>query len=179
MSLPDPPGRKLLARERYTLVPLEVNPMRFTSFRISLAVLALTLVSFAASKSSAQWLDQPGWDGKRHISYQQQKDLFYNYYAQPGPYNGAAAGMYTCPRPVPPFVGQTWVTYQPWMPHEMMYKHERSYYTYNPGAGWRRTNVRYGTCGLRLEDCVMDLRFPMSNNIWGLHNDFYYPGLRW
>ena len=34
---------------------------------------------------------KPGWDGKRHISYQQQKDLFYNYYAQPGPYNGAAA----------------------------------------------------------------------------------------
>ena len=43
-----------------------------------------------------------GWDGKRHISYQQQKDLFYNYYAQPGPYNGAAAEMYVCPRPVPP-----------------------------------------------------------------------------
>ena len=41
-------------------------------------------------------------------------------------------------------------TYQPFMPHEYMYKHERSYYTYNPGAGWRRTNVRYGTCCLPL-----------------------------
>ena len=154
--------------------------MRFTSFKLCLAMVALAAVSLAASKSSAQWLyDQSGWDGKRHVSYQQQKDLFYNYYAQPGPYNGAAAGMYVCPRPVPPFVGQTWVTYQPWMPHEFMYKHERSYYTYNEGAGWRRTNVRYGTGGLDIEHCLSEMHFPMSNNIWALHNDYYYPGIRW
>ena len=53
--------------------------------------------------------------------------------------------MYVSPRPVPPYVGHTYVTYQPFMPHEYMYKHSRAYYTYNPGAGWRRTNVRYGT----------------------------------
>jgi hypothetical protein len=155
--------------------------MRFTSFKLCLAMVALAAVSLAASTSRAQWLpgEQPGWDGKRHVSYQQQKDLFYNYYAQPGPYNGAAAGMYTCPRPVPPFVGQTWVTYQPWMPHEFMYRHERSYYTYNEGAGWRRTNVRYGTGGLRLEHICSEMHFPMSNNIWALHNDYYYPGIRW
>ena len=112
-------------------------------------------------------VEQPGWDGKRQISYQQQKDLFYNYYAQPGPYNGAAAGMYVCPRPVPANVGHTWVTYQPFMPHEYLYKHERSYYTYNPGAGWRRTNVRYGTCGLRCQENFADLHFPMSNQHLG------------
>src|SRR6478752_6009006 len=157
---------------------LEVNPMRFTSYRFRAASLvALTTVLGFASLAAA--FEQPGWDGKRHVSYQQQKDLFYNYYAQPGPYNGAAAGMYVCPRPVPPFVGQTWVTYQPWMPHEFMYKHERSYYTYNEGAGWRRTNVRYGTGGLHIERCLSEMHFPMSNNIWALHNDYYYPGIRW
>ena len=152
--------------------------MRFTSYSFRAASLvALTVVLGSASLAVA--FEQPGWDGKRQISYQQQKDLFYNYYAQPGPYNGAAAGMYVCPRPVPANVGHTWVTYQPWMPHEMMYRHERSYYTYNEGAGWRRTNVRYGTCGLRLEENLADLHFPMSLQTWGLHNDFYYPGLRW
>src|SRR5438874_11741340 len=117
--------------------------MRFTSF--SLVSLVITTAALLFTSTSTANAEQPGWDGKRHISYQQQKDLFYNYYAQPGPYNGAAAEMYVCPRPVPAFVGQTWVTYQPWMPHEYTYRHERSYYTYNPGAGWRRTNVRYGT----------------------------------
>ena len=65
------------------------------------------------------------------------------------------------------------------MPHEFLYKHKRAYYTHNPGAGWRRTNVRYGTAGLRFHNWMSDLRHPMSNNIWALHNDFHYPGLRW
>lgn len=137
---------------------------------------ALLISLIAAEVAHAQL--KAGWDGKRRISYQQQKDLFYDYYAQPGPYNGAAAGMYVSPRPVPPFVGHTYVTYQPYMPHEYLYKHHRAYYTHTPGAGWRRTNVRYGTCGLRWDNWCTDMRFPMSNNIWALHNDFYYPGLR-
>src|SRR3954462_5966830 len=152
--------------------------MRFPSTRISTLLLAFAAVALAAA-SVARAGEPAGWDGKRHISYQAQKDLFYNYYAQPGPYNGAAAQMYVCPRPVPAFVGHTWVTYQPWMPHEYTYRHERSYYTYNPGAGWRRTNVRYGTFGLRLEENLADIYFPMSTQTWGLHNDFFYPGLRW
>jgi hypothetical protein len=152
--------------------------MRFTSRRLCAALLVV-LTTVLASASLAGAFEQPGWDGKRHISYQQQKDLFYNYYAQPGPYNGAAAQMYISPRPVPPNVGHTWVTYQPFMPHEYTYKHERSYYTYNPGAGWRRTNVRYGTCGLRLQENLADIYFPMSYQTMGLHNDFFYPGLRW
>jgi hypothetical protein len=152
--------------------------MRFTSLKLCLVVLALALISVACPhKAQAQQL-QPGWDGKRHISYQQQKDLFYNYYAQPGPYNGAAAQMYVSPRPVPASVGHTYVTYQPFMPHEYTYKHERSYYTYNPGAGWRRTNVRYGTGCLRCEKICSSLKYPMSNHIWGLHNSFHYPGVR-
>ena len=153
--------------------------MRFTSFKLCLAVLALATISLTLPRIAGAF-EQPGWDGKRHISYQQQKDLFYNYYAQPGPYNGAAAQMYVAPHPVPPFVGQTYVTYQPYMPHEFLYKHERSYYTYNPGAGWRRTNVRYGTCGLRCQENWFDLHGPIkSMQMWGTHNDFYYPGVRY
>ena len=72
-----------------------------------------------------------GWDGKRQISYQQQKDLFYNYYAQPGPFYNTPAQMYVSPLPVPANVGHTYMTYQPFMPHEYMYHHNRSYYTYN------------------------------------------------
>lgn len=87
-----------------------------------------------------------GWEGKRRISYQHQKDLFYNYYAAPGP-SGAAAQMYVAPVPTPAFVGHTYVTYQPFYPHEYMHRHKRSYYTYNDGAGWTRTNVRYSTGG--------------------------------
>jgi hypothetical protein len=154
--------------------------MRFTSLKVSFAVLAVSALALTLpSKANAQLTQlRAGWDGKRHISYQQQKDLFYNYYAQPGPYNGAAAQMYVSPRPVPARVGHTWVTYQPFMPHEYTYKHSRAYYTYNPGAGWRRTNVRYGTGCLRCQENLADIRFPMSNNIWALHNDFYYPGVR-
>jgi hypothetical protein len=151
--------------------------MRFTSLKLSLAVLAFAVLSLTFPFEATAQL-KAGWDGKRHISYQQQKDLFYNYYAQPGPYNGAAAQMYVSPRPVPANVGHTYVTYQPFMPHEYLYKHERSYYTHNPGAGWRRTNVRYGTGCLRCQGIASDLRFPMSNNIWALHNDFFYPGVR-
>jgi len=151
--------------------------MRPHCIKPAIIVAFAALVSLSAAEFARAEL-KAGWDGKRRISYQQQKDLFYNYYAQPGPYNGAAAGMYVSPRPVPARVGHTYVTYQPYMPHEFLYKHKRAYYTHTPGAGWRRTNVRYGTFGLRLDNWCTDMRFPMSNDIWALHNDYFYPGTR-
>ena len=150
--------------------------MRHQSMTLAAALAAGFFWSSCAA--SANEMLRPRGDGKRRISYQYQKDLFYNYYANPGPYNGAAAEMYVAPRPVPPFVGHTWVTYQPLMPHEFLYKHQRAYYTYNRGAGWRRTNVRYSTWGLRHQDWWTKMHYPMSNNIWALHNDVHYPGLR-
>ncbi len=152
--------------------------MRLLSLQPATVLSLAAFVALMATQNAHAQL-KAGWDGKRHISYQQQKDLFYNYYAQPGPYNGAAAGMYVSPRPVPAHVGHTYVTYQPYMPHEYLYAHKRAYYTHNPGAGWRRTNVRYGTYGLRWDKWCTDMHFPMSNNIQALHNDFYYPGTRW
>jgi len=72
-----------------------------------------------------------------------QPDLFYNYYAWPS-CTGLGAELYVSPRPVPPWVGQTYITYQPLYPHEFMYSHHRTYHRYyNGGQGLNRTHVSY------------------------------------
>ncbi|MGB6043424.1 MAG: hypothetical protein WBF93_09740 [Pirellulales bacterium] len=71
-----------------------------------------------------------------------QLDLFHNYYAGPGVYGGGVpARMYLSPRPTPPWVGHTYITYQPLMPHEMMYKHQRTYVRNHPDGSATRTKV--------------------------------------
>ena len=73
--------------------------------------------------------------------YRTSGDLFYNYYVGPCGTPAATAQLYVCPRPVPPLVGHTYVTYEPLMPQEFLYKHYRKYQRYNPGAGWTTTRV--------------------------------------
>ena len=72
-------------------------------------------------------------------------DLFYNYYVAPvscGGYGGVGAELYLCPRPTPPLVGHTYITYQPLDPHEFLYRHHRTYYRDNgPYAGVTKTWV--------------------------------------
>ena len=133
-------------------------------------------VDFSVTGDSAKAVN--GWQGKRRISYQRQKDLFYNEYVGPGPC-GAVASMYPAPLPVPPSVGHTYVTYQPLMPHEYLYRHQRGYYTYNYGAGWTRTNVRYGTAGNLWQDWWSELAPMRSLQVMGVENDLYNPGLRY
>ena len=87
----------------------------------------------------AAW--SPAWAGNRHRT---SPDLFYNYYAQPGGCGGVGAAMYPAPRPTPPLVGHTYVTYQPLMPHEFLYQHQRTYRRCNPGGGWTKTTVPWG-----------------------------------
>jgi hypothetical protein len=71
------------------------------------------------------------------------QDLFYNYYVGNN-CGGMGAQLYLSPRPVPPFVGHTYITYQPLMPHEFMYAHHRTYHRYyNGGQGLTRTSVHY------------------------------------
>jgi hypothetical protein len=77
--------------------------------------------------------------GQAEAAYVYGPDLFYNYYV--APHMGVGAKLYPCPRPTPPMVGHTWVTYQPLMPHEFLYRHHRCYYRRNPGAGWTKTMV--------------------------------------
>ncbi len=67
----------------------------------------------------------------------------FNYYVQPGAAGQVGAQLYVAPRPTPPLVGHTYVTYPPLAPHEFLYHHHRAYHTYNPGSGWTRTRVRW------------------------------------
>ena len=69
-------------------------------------------------------------------------NLFYNFYVPPT--GGVGASLYLSPVPTPPHVGHTYITYQPLMPHEMMYPHHTRYYRYyNGGRGLNRTRIHY------------------------------------
>lgn len=70
-------------------------------------------------------------------------DLFYNYYVPPVGANSVGAELYPCPRPTPPMVGHTYITYQPLMPHEFLYKHHRTYWTVHDDAPATRTKVHW------------------------------------
>ncbi|NIL98217.1 MAG: hypothetical protein GTO53_10290 [Planctomycetales bacterium] len=73
-----------------------------------------------------------------------QLDLFHNYYAEPGICgHGIPAKMYLSPRPTPAWVGHTYVTYQPLMPHEFLYKHHRTYIRRHADGSGTRTTVRW------------------------------------
>jgi hypothetical protein len=70
-------------------------------------------------------------------------DLFYNFYVPPT-CGGMGGEMYPAPGLVPAYVGQTYFTYQPLMPHEFLYKHRRVYHRYyNEGRGLTRTSVNW------------------------------------
>lgn len=70
-------------------------------------------------------------------------DLFYNYYTQ-GAANRTNAQMYLSPVPVPPHVGHTYVTYQPFYPHEYLYWHKDRFHNYyDNGRGLNRTRATY------------------------------------
>ena len=43
---------------------------------------------------------------------------FYNHYVGPGPDGTVGAKLYPCPRPTPPLIGHTYITYEPLNPHE-------------------------------------------------------------
>jgi hypothetical protein len=81
------------------------------------------------------------WAGARHRTA---PDLFYNYYVPPGEGGAVGAALYPSPRPTPPLVGHTYVTYQPLMPHEFLYRHHRTYVRWHPGGGHTKTHVIWG-----------------------------------
>ncbi len=70
-----------------------------------------------------------------------QSPVYYNYYVAPtGTCLGA--GLYPCPRPTPPLVGHTYITYQILNPQEFLYRHHRTYYTAHP-SGVTKTIVTW------------------------------------
>ncbi|QDU87296.1 hypothetical protein Pla175_06550 [Pirellulimonas nuda] len=141
--------------------------MKQTTSAIAVAVIAAGLWSTVAPAEAAY-----GWRGKRTVSRQDPNDLFYNYYVGPQP-SGTAAEMYVAPLPVPVSMGHTYTTYQPLMPHEMLYQHHRSYYTHSPGAGWTRTNVSYHSKANWLQAAIWD-----SHN-WGENYGYKKSGNAW
>jgi hypothetical protein len=66
-----------------------------------------------------------------------------NYYvpSATGEFYGA---MYPTPRPVPPYVGMTYIPYEPLAPAEYMYPHMHSYFRSNEDGGFTRTTVIWG-----------------------------------
>jgi len=103
-------------------------------FRGKILALVGTAVVLAVwgfvTPAQAQWI--------RHST---SGDLFYNYYVPPVGGGSVGAQMYPCPRPTPPLVGHTYITYQPLMPHEFLYKHARVYWTKHDDAPPTRTSV--------------------------------------
>jgi hypothetical protein len=106
-----------------------------------LALVALTILL-------TLWSFCPGAIGQAQARQSTSGDLFYNYYVPPVGYGSVGADLYPCPRPTPPLVGHTYVTYQPLMPHEFLYTHHRVYRTGHADAPPTRTSVQwrgYGT----------------------------------
>ena len=98
----------------------------------------------------ALWSFGPGAIGEARaevIRHSTSGDLFYNYYVPPVGYGSVGAELYPCPRPTPPMVGHTYITYQPLMPSEFLYPHHRVYWTGHNDAPPTRTSVHWRGCG--------------------------------
>jgi len=101
-----------------------------TSLRAALAAVAIGLAGFGASEARAE-----------------HPDIFNNYYNGPTVFGqGTPTQLYISPRPTPPLVGHTWITYPPLAPHEFMYHHHRKYYKYYRNGGYTTAKVKYGFC---------------------------------
>jgi hypothetical protein len=67
-----------------------------------------------------------------------------NGYTVSGYCGGMTSQLYVSPGPVPPFVGHTYITYQPLMPHQFMYPHTNTYHRYyDQGRGLTRAKISY------------------------------------
>ncbi len=105
--------------------------------RITVATLAVALMMAASATAQAQF---PQGNSPN--------PLFSQYTTQGAGMSSAA--MYPAPHPVPNLGAQAYYTYQPLMPHEMMYQHSRNYYNYYNTGGYygggnalNKTSVRW------------------------------------
>ncbi len=117
-------------------------------FRIFLVLVALApLCQFGILGESTANAAQPlrsHYAEQREARTVYSNHMFNNYYVGPSCCaGGAAAQLYVSPLPTPPMVGHTYITYQPLLPHEMMYRHNRTYFRNNGREGWSHTRVRY------------------------------------
>ena len=97
------------------------------------AVLAAAAWFAAAGEARAQaYYGPPGWTSPEP-----------NYYACPTDAQGLTAALYPCPRPTPPLVGQTYITYEALAPHEFLYVHHHCYTTRNSPCQVTKTSVTW------------------------------------
>jgi len=101
---------------------------------IGVAVLLATWSFFPGATSQAQ---------AARVRHSTAGDLVYIYCVPPVGYESVGAQMYPCPRPTPPQVVHTYITYQPLMPQEFLYRHHRVYKTQHADAPRTRTSVRW------------------------------------
>lgn len=105
--------------------------------KLSQAAIAAFLMSAAclalAGDARAQTYGAPGWVSPEP-----------NYYAMPTGPEGLTAALYPCPRPTPPLIGQTYITYEGLAPHEFLYLHHQCYKTYHDCGQVTRTSITYG-----------------------------------
>ncbi len=97
-----------------------------------LAITILAFGSFTAEPATAQF----GQGNSSNNLFQQ--------------YDVGGVGMYPAPYYSPQLGAQSYFTYQPLMPHEMMYQHSRNYYNYYNTGGYyggnnalNKTSVRW------------------------------------
>jgi hypothetical protein len=80
--------------------------------------------------------------GPLTVTEQVPPTLQYNYYYPVPGGSGIPARLYLCPRPTPPHVGYTYITYQALAPHEFLWRHQAKYYRPYAG-GLTVTTVRW------------------------------------
>lgn len=94
---------------------------------------------------------------------------------------GLTAGKYNAPHPVPSHVGHSYRTYEPLMPHEMLYEHDRNYFNYyndnsfkGGGPSLNITSVRWqnGDQGYRpsllTNNYIAKLQYGLASRVYGL-----------
>ena len=96
------------------------------------SVLAATTWLVMAGDVRAQGYGMPGWASPEP-----------NYYAMPAGAEGLTAALYPCPRPTPPLIGQTYITYEALAPHEFLYVHHQCYQTCHGDCQVTKTSVKW------------------------------------
>jgi hypothetical protein len=120
-------------------------------------VLAAAILSSLAGDACAQGYGAPGWASPEPNSY-----------AMPAGGEGLTAALYPCPRPTPPLVGETYITYSPLAPQEFLYVHHRFFKTHNGDHQVTRTSVTYGHHMM-----LWPFQPEVTNGVPGLHSPMY------
>jgi hypothetical protein len=112
-------------------------------------------------------------------------NYLFSQYATPNGPNMTTAGMYPAPHYSPQLGAQSYYTYQPLMPHEMMYQHSRNYFNYYSTNGYNtsgspdsvtKTSVRWqsGThhiAPLRGLHGFSGFHYRIHSRMYGLNRD--------